>query len=172
MAVSLNHTIIAARDKNASALFLTEILGLPAPTVLGHFVGVQVGDTSLDYLDTDKTITQQHYAFLVSESEFDEIFDRIHKRGLTYWADPFRRGSGKINTWDDGRGCYFDDPNGHLLEIITRPYGSGGTTASNPHPLIAPKLRPTKHEDRLTEQNGDSGGSALAKAENPDRNDE
>jgi catechol 2,3-dioxygenase-like lactoylglutathione lyase family enzyme len=169
MAVSLNHTIIAARNKNASAIFLAEILGLPAPTVLGHFVVVQVGETSLDFRDTDKEITQQHYAFLVSEAEFDEIFDRIHKRGLAYWADPSRRERGKINTWDDGRGCYFDDPSGHLLEIITRPYGSGGTMASNPHPLIAPRLNTTKHEDRL---DSESDESALTKAERPNQHGE
>lgn len=142
MTIQLNHTIVAARDKSASATFLSEILGLAAPTVLGHFVAVQVGDTSLDYLTTDKEIAQQHYAFLVSEAEFDEIFGRIRERRLAYWSDPARCEQGAINTWDDGRGCYFDDPSGHLLEIITRPYGSGGTTASNPHPLIAPKLKP------------------------------
>ncbi|MDN5872690.1 MAG: VOC family protein [Nitrococcus sp.] len=146
MAIQLNHTIVAARDKNASAAFLSEILGLPAPTVLGHFVAVQVGDTSLDYVTSDNEITQQHYAFLVSEAEFDEIFERIRERRLTYWSDPFRREQGAVNTWDDGRGCYFDDPSGHLLEIITRPYGSGGTTASNPHPLIAPKLKTSEPE--------------------------
>lgn len=169
MAISLNHTIVASRDKEASAKFLAEMLGLPAPTVLGHFVGVQAGDTSLDYLDTDQPITQQHYAFLVSEAEFDQIFERIRKRGLEFWADPRRRKRGEINTWDDGRGCYFDDPSGHLLEIITRPYGSGGTTASNPHPLIAPKLRLDEHESSLSRQDGESGGSALARAEQSDQ---
>lgn len=166
MAIQLNHTIVAARDKNVAATFLSGILGLAAPTVLGHFVGVQVGDTSLDYLTTDKKITQQHYAFLVSEAEFDEIFGRIRAWGLTYWSDPFRREQGKINTWDDGRGCYFDDPSGHLLEIITRPYGSGGTTASNPHPLIAPKLEPLEHEGDPTAQDGES---ARAEAEQPNK---
>lgn len=165
MAISLNHTIIAARDRNASATFLAEILGLPAPTVLGHFTAVQVGKTSLDFRDTDKAITQQHYAFLVSEAEFDEIFDRIRKRNLVYWADPHRQERGKINIWDDGRGCYFDDPSGHLLEVITRPYGSGGTMASNPHPLIAPKLNTANHEDSLNKKEGESGESALAKVE-------
>jgi catechol 2,3-dioxygenase-like lactoylglutathione lyase family enzyme len=165
MAISLNHTIIAARNKNASATFLAEILGLPAPTGLGHFVEVQVGKTSLAFRDTDKAITQQHYAFLVSEAEFDEIFDRIRKRNLVYWADPSRRERGKINIWDDGRGCYFDDPSGHLLEIITRPYGSGGTMASNPHPLIAPKLNTANHEDILSKEEGESSESALAKVE-------
>ena len=142
MAIQLNHTIVAARDKEQSATFLAEILGLPAPTLLGHFAVVQVGETSLDFLDSDGQITQQHYAFLVSESEFDEIFARIRDRGLDYWADPGRREPGRTNSWDDGRGLYFDDPSGHLLEIITRPYGSGGTTASNPNPLIAPTIDP------------------------------
>lgn len=146
MAVRLNHTIIAARDYEDSAAFLSEILGLPAPTMLGPFAVVQIGDTSLDFRSTDGEIRQQHYAFLVSEGEFDEIFGRIRERGLNYWADPFRRKRGRINHWDDGRGLYFDDPGGHLLEIITRPYGSGGTTASNPHPLIAPTLETDDHE--------------------------
>lgn len=140
MAVQLNHTIVAARDKRLSATFAGEILGLPPPRLLGHFAVVQVGDTSLDYSDTDGEITPQHYAFLVSETEFDEIFARIRERRLPYWSDPFRRERDKINAWDDGRGLYFDDPNGHLLEIITRPYGSGGTSAANPHPLVAPTL--------------------------------
>ena len=141
MAVRLNHTIVSARDRDASARFLIEILGLQAPLVLEPFVVVQVGDTSLDFIHTDKDITAQHYAFLVSEVEFDEIFARIRQRGLTYWADPGRKQSGEINGWDDGRGVYFDDPNGHLLEVITRPYGSGGTTTSKPHPLVASKLK-------------------------------
>ncbi len=142
VAVRLNHTIVSARDRDASARFLAEILELPAPLVLGPFAVVQVGqDTSLDYMKADGEITSQHYAFLVSEIEFDKIFARIRERGLTYWADPSRQKRGEINGWDDGRGVYFDDPNGHLLEIITRPYGSGGTTASKPHPLVASKLK-------------------------------
>jgi hypothetical protein len=70
--------------------------------------------------------------------EFDEIFARIRDRALRYWADPFRHEPDQINTWDGGRGVYFDDPNGHLLEIITRPYVSGGTTTDHPHALTAP----------------------------------
>jgi hypothetical protein len=136
--VRLNHTIVAARDKDTAALFLTEILDLPAPSLLGPFAVVQVSDDlSLDYIDVEGAITSQHYAFLVSEIEFDEIFERICERRLTYWADPGRHERDQINTWDGGRGLYFDDPNGHLLEIITRPYGSGGTTASRPHPLFS-----------------------------------
>ena len=140
MAIQLNHTIVAARDKLESAAFLRDILNLPQARVVGHFAVVQVGETSLDFSDTEGEITQQHYAFLVSEAEFDQIFARIRKRKLPYWADPGRNKRDQINTWDDGRGLYFDDPSHHLLEIITRPYGSGGTGASNPHPLIAPEL--------------------------------
>jgi catechol 2,3-dioxygenase-like lactoylglutathione lyase family enzyme len=146
VAVTLNHTIVAARDAKASAIFLSEILGLSAPVGLGHFVAVRVGETSLDFSKTDDEIHPQHYAFLVSEAEFDHIFGRVRERGLAYWADPFRRRPNEINTWDDGRGVYFDDPNGHLLEILTRPYGSGGTAASKPHPLIAPTIDPADHD--------------------------
>jgi catechol 2,3-dioxygenase-like lactoylglutathione lyase family enzyme len=137
MTVSLNHTIVVARDKAASAAFLTEMLGLPPSRMLGHFAVVQVGATSLDFVETDGEIAQRHFAFLVSEAEFDAIFERIRTRGLSYWADPFRREPGGINRWDDGRGLYFDDPNGHLLEIITRPYGSGGPHAAHPNPLLS-----------------------------------
>jgi catechol 2,3-dioxygenase-like lactoylglutathione lyase family enzyme len=140
MAIRLNHTIISARDRDKSALFLTELFGLPAPKVLGPFAVVQFGDTSLDYMQADGEVTPQHYAFLVSELEFDEIFARIRGRRLRYWADPGRHQADQINGWDDGRGVYFDDPNGHLLEIITRAYGSGGTSASRPHPLVAQTL--------------------------------
>lgn len=136
MAVTLNHTIVHARDKAASAAFLTEILGLPPAKRLAHFTVVQVGETSLDFLETDQAISPRHFAFLVSEAEFDEISARLRDRGLAYWADPFRKEPGRINHWDDGRGLYFDDPSGHLLEIITRPYGSGGLEAEHPNPLL------------------------------------
>ncbi|MGH3905440.1 MAG: VOC family protein [Pseudonocardiaceae bacterium] len=126
MAVELNHTIVLARNKKAAATFLTGILGLPAPTPWGPFEGVQLTNgVALDYLDTDGDIPPQHYAFLVSEAEFDEIFDRLQALNLTYYADPHHRQPGEINTRDGGRGCYFDDPDGHNLEILTRPYGSG-----------------------------------------------
>ena len=122
MAIRLNHTIVAAQDKETAAKFLTEILGLPAPAIVGPFAVVRVSDdTSLDFVAAEGEITSQHYAFLVDESEFDEIFERIRERRLTYWADPGRRERDKINTWDGGRGVYFDDPNGHLLEIMTVP---------------------------------------------------
>lgn len=136
MAVRLNHTIVSARDHRASARFLTEILGLPEPVHLGPFAIVQVGDTSLDFMESGGKITPQHYAFLVTELEFDEIFGRIRQRGLNYWADPSQNQRGEINEWDGGRGVYWEDPNGHLLEIITRPYGTGGSKAPKPHPLL------------------------------------
>jgi catechol 2,3-dioxygenase-like lactoylglutathione lyase family enzyme len=138
MAPRLNHTIVAARDRDASALFLTEMLGLPPPLRLGHFAVVSVGEhVSLDFVQSSGDIVPQHYAFLVDDDEFDTTFERIRERGLDYWSDPHRRRRGEINHWDDGRGLYFDDPNGHLLEIITRPYGSAGTEAKHPHPLVA-----------------------------------
>jgi catechol 2,3-dioxygenase-like lactoylglutathione lyase family enzyme len=141
MTARLNHTIVAARDKNRSALFLSELLGLPTPMVLGPFALVTVGDElTLDFMDAEGPIHPQHYAFLVSETEFDAIFRRIRERRLPYWADPSRKRAGEINAWDDGRGVYFDDPDGHLLEILTRPYGSAGTAADHPHPLVAEKL--------------------------------
>ena len=161
MAIQLNHTIVAAHDKEASAKFLTEILGLPEPSLVGPFAVVQVSDdTSLDYIDTDGEITSQHYAFLVDENEFDEIFQRIRERRLTFWADPGRRERAQINTWDGGRGLYFDDPNRHLLEIITRPYGSGGTTTSRPHPLFAPTRGPQQLEGRSAHQEKIKNGPA------------
>lgn len=137
MTIALNHTILHAHDPQATAAFLTDILGLAPARQLAHFTVVQIDDTSLDLIRTDDDITPRHFAFLVGEEEFDAIFDRLRQRGLTYWADPFRREPGRINRWDDGRGLYFDDPNGHLLEIITRPYGSGGLDAEHPNPLLA-----------------------------------
>ena len=127
MAVKLNHTIVHVRDKAASARFLSEIMGLPEPVPFGPFMGVEVdNEVTLDFLDSDDAFQIEHYAFLISEREFDEIFGRIRARNLPYWADPYRRQQGEINTRDGGRGVYFQDPNGHLLEILTRPYGSGG----------------------------------------------
>jgi len=126
MSVQLNHTIVWCRDKKRSAKFLTEILGRPAASTFGPFLVVEVDNgVSLDFHDVDGEITSQHYAFLIGESDFDAIFGRIRARGLDYWADPGQTRRGAINRNDGGRGVYFEDPDGHLLEIITRPYGSG-----------------------------------------------
>lgn len=125
MAVTLNHTIVHATDKHASAAFLTELLGLSPPSTYGPFVVVQVGDTSLDYADDHAPggFQPQHYAFLVSEEDFDAIWRRIEARGLTFWSDPGHRHAGRINRNDGGRGLYWEDPDGHNLEILTVPYG-------------------------------------------------
>ncbi|KMS67346.1 glyoxalase/bleomycin resistance protein/dioxygenase [Streptomyces viridochromogenes] len=127
MTVQLNHTIVAAHDKRTSARFLADILGLEVSPQYGPFIPVEIPNgVTLDYMDSPDTITPQHYAFLVSEDDFDTIFARIQAAGLTYWADPHHRRTGEINHNDGGRGTYFEDPNGHNLEILTRPYGSGG----------------------------------------------
>ena len=127
MAIEFNHTIVRARDSRASAKFLAEILGLSAPKRWGPFQVVTTDNgTNVDFMDTDSEIEPQHYAFLVSEAEFDEIFGRLRQRGLSFWADPAQTRSGEINHNDGGRGVYFEDPDDHFLEILTRPYGSGG----------------------------------------------
>jgi catechol 2,3-dioxygenase-like lactoylglutathione lyase family enzyme len=121
--VRLNHTIVAARDKRASAAFLSDVLGLGPPTSFGPFCVVELAnDVSLDFADDDD-VHPRHYAFLVTEEEFDEVFGRIRARGLEFWADPFEQHPGEINRNDGGRGVYWKDPDGHVLEIITRPYG-------------------------------------------------
>jgi catechol 2,3-dioxygenase-like lactoylglutathione lyase family enzyme len=126
MSVQLNHTIVNVTDKQASATFVTEILGLPEPKPFGPFLVVEMANgVSLDFADDHGEVRPQHYAFLVSEQEFDEIFGRIRERQIAYFANPDASGEGEINTRDGGRGCYFADPAGHWLEIITRPYGSG-----------------------------------------------
>jgi catechol 2,3-dioxygenase-like lactoylglutathione lyase family enzyme len=124
MAVALNHTIVWCTDKERSARFLTEILGRPQATPFAHFLVVALDNgVSLDFYQVDEKIRLAHYAFLVSEEEFDAVFGRIRARGLTWWADPARSKPGEINRHWGGRGVYFEDPDGHLLEVITRPYG-------------------------------------------------
>ena len=125
MPVQLDHTIVAASDRARSAALLADVLGLPAPTAVGPFAEVRLANgVTLDFTD-DPDVHPRHYAFLVAEEEFDQIFGRIRDRGLPYWADPFERRPGEINHDDGGRGVYWHDPDGHVLEIITRPYGSG-----------------------------------------------
>ncbi|GFE83862.1 chaP protein [Steroidobacter agaridevorans] len=126
MAIQLNHTIVHAKDAKASAQFLTDMLGLGEPARFGPFWTVQLDNgVTLDYLQTDESFIIEHYAFLVSENEFDAIFGRIQRHKLEYWADPMHSRPSEINHHDGGRGVYWNDPNGHYLEIITRPYGSG-----------------------------------------------
>jgi catechol 2,3-dioxygenase-like lactoylglutathione lyase family enzyme len=127
MAIHLNHTIVSARDPEAAAKWVAELLGLPAPVRFGPFHGVETHNgVTLDYIHDGGTISSRHFAFIVSEAEFDTIYGRIQARGLPHWADPTRQQAGRINHHDGGRGVYWLDPDGHLLEILTRPYGSGG----------------------------------------------
>jgi len=125
MAIKLNHTIVHSLDQRAAADFFAQVFGFGKPVPFGPFLGVQVdNEVTLDFLNADgMEIQMQHYAFLVSEKEFDQIFGRIQARKLKYWADPGQKQEGRINHHFGGRGVYFQDPSGHLLEIITRPYG-------------------------------------------------
>ena len=127
MAIQFNHTIVWSSNQSASAKFLAEMLGRPVPTRFGHFDVVELDNgVSLDFADAEGAIRPQHYAFLISEAEFDAVLGRIKDRGLGYWADPRGSRPGEINHNDGGRGVYFRDPDGHYLVVITRHYGSGG----------------------------------------------
>jgi catechol 2,3-dioxygenase-like lactoylglutathione lyase family enzyme len=120
MTIHLNHTIVQARDKRASAAFLATILGLSVGADFGRFVPVAVANgVTLDYM-TATDPQPQHYAFLVDDEEFDAAFARIQEQGLDYYAEPGGDGHGEINTRWGGRGVYFDDPDGHAMEILTR----------------------------------------------------
>ena len=125
--VELNHTIIWCTDKRRSAEFLSDILGRPPARTFFHFLVVDMDNrVSLDFMQKDGEIAPQHYAFLVSDEEFDAAFARIEERELDYWADPARTQPGQVNRHFAGRGVYFRDPDDHLLELITRPYGAEG----------------------------------------------
>lgn len=124
MAISLNHTIVAARDKQRAARFLTELFGLPDPQPVGRFLAVPLDQgVTLDYADVgaDAPIHPQHYAFAVSDDDFDAIYAKITARGIAHWADPANQRPNEINHRNGGRGVYFRDPDGHHLEILTRP---------------------------------------------------
>lgn len=125
MSAELNHIIVWCNDQRRSAGFFAEILGRPEPRTFSHFHVVDLDNgVSLDFMEKDGPIASQHYAFLVEDGDFDAAFRRIADRGLSYWADPACSRPAEINHNDGGRGLYFHDPDGHLLELITRPYGS------------------------------------------------
>ncbi len=129
MSINFNHTIVAARDKQKSAEFLAELFDLPSPKPFGNFMVVALEHgVNLDFANAPEgeEIRRQHYAFLVSEPEFDTIYGKIQSRGLQHWADPRQSRPGEVNHNHGGRGVYFLDPSGHALEILTRPYGSAG----------------------------------------------
>jgi catechol 2,3-dioxygenase-like lactoylglutathione lyase family enzyme len=124
MPAQLNHTIVWCRDKLRSSAMLVRILGCsPALPFYNFMVVTLANKVSLDFLETSGPITVQHYAFLIDESDFDATFSRIRAEGLSYWADPSKARRNEINTNDGGRGVYFEDSDGHMLEVITRPYG-------------------------------------------------
>jgi|SRR5690349_121326 len=127
MSVQLNHTIVWCSDKEKSSAFLVEMLGLgESPIPFGPMLVVRLSNgVSMDFYQQDGKIALQHYAFLVSEEEFDPIFARVKAKGLAYWADPAREKPGEIYRHFGGRGIYFDDPDGHFLEVMTRPYDLG-----------------------------------------------
>ncbi|GAB6403909.1 VOC family protein [Pseudomonas sp. MHK4] len=121
MSVRLNHTIVWCRDKHRSAHFLVELLGLPAPEPFGPMLVVRLDNqVSLDFYDNDPPIASQHYAFLLGDDEFDRAFARLRATGQPWWADPGKQRTSEINDHGGGRRVYFDDPDGHLLEIFTR----------------------------------------------------
>jgi catechol 2,3-dioxygenase-like lactoylglutathione lyase family enzyme len=120
----LNHLIVPVHDKHKSAKFLADLLGVEAGAEWGPFVPVQTTNgVTLDFVDSADVRTQ-HYAFLVSEQVFDAALAKLKQQGVQIFANPHRSGAGKINRNDGGRGMYFDDPSGHWMELITRPYGS------------------------------------------------
>jgi catechol 2,3-dioxygenase-like lactoylglutathione lyase family enzyme len=127
MRPQLNHTIVPSNDPEAGARFLAEVMGFDAPERFGPFHVVEAGNgVSLDYIDAGgERVEPRHYAFLVTEQQFDEILARVRARERPIFADPHAHQAGEINHNDGGRGVYFPDPDGHWLEIITRPYGSG-----------------------------------------------
>ncbi|MDX3852254.1 VOC family protein [Streptomyces sp. AK02-01A] len=129
MSVELNHTIIHSRDSRESADFLAHILDVEVGAEWGPFIPIELSNgVTLDFAAIPaESIVSQHYAFLVTEEEFDGIFRRIQDAGITYYADPHRKQPGEINHHDGGRGVYFADPAGHGMEVITRPYGSGAS---------------------------------------------
>jgi catechol 2,3-dioxygenase-like lactoylglutathione lyase family enzyme len=120
MSIELNHTVVPARDKVASAKFFARIFGLAFDeSAVDYFAPVRVNDAlTLDFADSDR-IAIHHYAFKVSEDEFDAIFARIQAEGIPHGSEPFSREDMKINHRGGGRGVYFDDPNGHILELLT-----------------------------------------------------
>ncbi|MCT6777997.1 VOC family protein [Streptomyces sp. CS7] len=125
MSVELNHTIVHCKDDRESAEFFADLLDLTVGEEWGPFIPVVLANSvTLDFATIPAaSITPQHYAFLISEAEFDSAFAKIQALGIEFYADPHRKHPGEINRNDGGRGVYFPDPGGHWLELITRPYG-------------------------------------------------
>jgi catechol 2,3-dioxygenase-like lactoylglutathione lyase family enzyme len=124
MTVQLNHTIVWCSDNQRSSQFLAEVLNRPAARPFANFMVVELDNgVSIDFMAKDGPVAMQHYAFLVDDATFDHGFAKVQELGLTFWADPARSKPGEINRHDGGRGFYFEDPDGHFLELLTTPYG-------------------------------------------------
>ena len=120
MAITLNHTIVPAHDKEASARFFAQIFGLTYEGAMSHFAPVQINhELTLDFDDADSFETH-HYAFHVSDEEFDAIFKRVQEADIPWGSDPWSRENRQLNSRKGGRGVYFCDPTGHVLELLTR----------------------------------------------------
>ena len=123
MTIELNHTIVPAKDKEESVRFYERIFGLKYEGPFGHFAPIKIPSQSLTLdFDNRESFDRQHYAFKVSEEEFDQMFGRVRDEGLDWGSGPFSPTDGEINHWNGGRGVYFRDPNGHLLELLTQDY--------------------------------------------------
>jgi catechol 2,3-dioxygenase-like lactoylglutathione lyase family enzyme len=122
MTITLNHTIVPAKDKVASANFFARMFGLSFDeNAVGYFAPVRVNETlTLDFHDDVDRFEVHHYAFHVSDQEFDAIFKRVQEARIPYGSEPSNLENGQLNSWDGGRGVYFCDPNGHILELMTR----------------------------------------------------
>lgn len=122
MEITLNHTIVPSNDNVESAKFYSRIFGFEFVKEWGHFAVVKVNQTlTLDFLTKD-TFSTLHYAFKVNDQQFDEILQRIKSENVSFGSGPSSVSDGNINNDHGGRGIYFPDPNGHILEIITRDY--------------------------------------------------
>jgi len=122
MTIRLDHTIVPAKDKAASAGFFAEVFGLTVKPGRGYFAQVQVNESlTLDFSDDEDSGESHHYAFHVSDAEFEAIFSRVKEKGIPYGSGPDSPSNGRINSRRGGRGFYFEDPNGHLLEVMTVP---------------------------------------------------
>jgi len=122
MAITLNHTIVPARDKEAAARFFADLFGLAFDGKSDHFAPVRINDMlTLLFSDEDSHFESHHYAFHVSDAEFDAILGRIREKGLVHGSAPWSLDDGRFNDWNGGRGVYFKDLDGHILELMTVP---------------------------------------------------
>jgi catechol 2,3-dioxygenase-like lactoylglutathione lyase family enzyme len=120
MTIVLNHTIVPARDKAAAASFFARLFGLKTEPA-GYFAPVRLNEQTTLLFENDSSFESHHYAFHVSDAEFDAIFGRVKEAGLAYGSGPGSLDDGKLNDWNGGRGVYFKDPEGHVLELMTVP---------------------------------------------------